>query len=522
MNEHQKSWFAVVGVILSAFMALMDIHITNAAIEKILSALSATMEEGSWITSSYLIAEIIMIPATRALVEKFGLYKLSVTTCVFFILSSILCAQSWDLTSMIIFRIMQGLSGGVLMPLAYITIMQRLNHEQHGKAMSIFGIISSLAPAIGPAIAGSLVEIGGWESLFYINIPIGVVVLTCIFLGNSRHTKAVENNQKVSTDYLGFISIAIGLGCLVFVLEEGYRKDWFESGLIRFLTLISLLSLVFFVHHALRTTKPLIELRLLREQEFFVACISSFIGGISLFSCVYLVPYFLASIQGYSPYQISEVILLMALPQSVFSLMVISFIKRFNLHALIASGFFLFSISCWMCSEMSMYFSGEQFFIPLLFRALGMPLIMIPLGLFAIRAVKIEDSGSASVLFNISRSLGGALGIAFIIALISRHKDLFFKETINHLSLSQFKDIQSTSVGTYIDIDRVSLHDNAQLIPALISIENEIIKKSHIMAFNEAFLGLALILFITGGAFFMIYLVSFLRNRMNQNESIIL
>lgn len=505
MSSDARAWIAVLGAILAAFMSVMDIQITNVAIQQIQSAMSATLEEGSWITSSYLIAEISVIPLTRILVRRFGLYELIIGCCIAFALASALCAQAWNLNSMIAFRSLQGLTGGMLMPLAYVVIMSRLDRKDHIKAMSLFGVASSSAPAIGPGMAGILVDAWGWQVIFYLSIPIAAIAAGCILYAakgaQPQQAPVASPVQTESTDYLGLVSVVIGLACLVFIIEEGQRKDWFESGLIRGLTFVSGAALSIFIGRALSHPSPLIDIRLLANRRFGLACATSFVGGFTLFGCLFLVPYFLTVIHGYSALEVSKVILWMAIPQIFISLTIPQVLKRLDIYLVIAVGFGIFAASCFMCASLSSDFSGPQFSTPLLLRALGLPMVMIAIGLYAMNAVDKEDSASASVLLNISRSIGGALGVAFITTWVNFKQSSFMQDALAGLDTAKLDDYRAVNEVAFAS-DRFPDEAATQQASAAASHSLEYLTADSFMsAFNDAFHIMSMALLVAGALF---------------------
>lgn len=241
----RRDWIAVMSVMLGAFMAVLDIQITNSSLKDIQGALSATLEEGSWISTSYLVAEIIMIPLTAWLVQLLSARRLAVWVSGGFLLSSLLCSMAWNLESMILFRALQGFTGGALIPLAFTLTLIKLPEHHRAKGMAMFAMTATFAPSIGPTLGGWLTENWGWEYIFYINIPPGLLMIAGLLYGLEK--KEAHWELLKSTDYAGIVTLGLGLGCLQVFLEEGHRKDWLESHLIVGLGSVALVSLITFV-----------------------------------------------------------------------------------------------------------------------------------------------------------------------------------------------------------------------------------------------------------------------------------
>lgn len=409
---------------LGAFMAVLDIQITNSSLKDIQGALSATLEEGSWISTSYLVAEIIMIPLTAWLVQLLSARRLAVWVSVGFLFSSLLCSFAWNLESMIVFRAMQGFTGGALIPLAFTLTLIKLPEHHRAKGMALFAITATFAPSIGPTLGGWLTESWGWEYIFYINIPPGLLMIAGLLYGLEK--KPPHWELLKSTDYAGIVTLAMGLGCLQVFLEEGHRKDWLESTLIVQLGSVALISLILFVILQLSRTNPLINLGILRERNFGLTSIASLGMGLGLYGSIYLLPLYLAQIQNYNALQIGQVIMWMGIPQLFLIPLVPKLMKIIAPKLLCAAGFALFGLSSFASGALNPDFAGDQFHPIQIIRALGQPMIMVTVSLIATAYIQPKDAGSASSLFNILRNLGGAIGIALLATLLDSRTKIYF------------------------------------------------------------------------------------------------
>lgn len=420
----RRDWIAVMSAMLGAFMAVLDIQITNSSLKDIQGALSATLEEGSWISTSYLVAEIIMIPLTAWLVQLLSARRLAVWVSIGFLFSSLLCSFAWNLESMIVFRAMQGFTGGALIPLAFTLTLIKLPEHHRAKGMALFAITATFAPSIGPTLGGWLTENWGWEYIFYINVPPGLLMIAGLMYGLDK--KPPHWELLKSTDYAGIVTLGLGLGCLQVFLEEGHRKDWLESQLIVGLGSVALVSLVLFVILQFSRDNPLINLRILRERNFGLTSIASVGMGLGLYGSIYLLPLYLAQIQNYNALQIGEVIMWMGIPQLFLIPLVPKLMKVISPKWLCAIGFALFGISSFYSGVLNPDFAGEQFNHIQIVRALGQPLIMVTISLIATAYIQPQDAGSASSLFNILRNLGGAIGIALLATLLDSRAKTYF------------------------------------------------------------------------------------------------
>lgn len=420
----RRDWIAVMSVMLGAFMAVLDIQITNSSLKDIQGALSATLEEGSWISTSYLVAEIIMIPLTAWLVQLLSARRLAVWVSLGFLASSLLCSMAWNLESMIVFRAMQGFTGGALIPLAFTLTLIKLPEHHRAKGMAMFAMTATFAPSIGPTLGGWLTENWGWEYIFYINIPPGLIMIAGLMYGLEK--KEAHWELLKSTDYAGIVTLGVGLGCLQVFLEEGHRKDWLESSLIVGLGSIALVSLITFVIIQFSRPNPLINLRILRNRNFGLSSIASLGMGVGLYGSIYLLPLYLAQIQNYNALQIGEVIMWMGVPQLFLIPLVPQLMKVISPKVLCALGFGLFGLASFGSGVLNPDFAGSQFNHIQIIRALGQPMIMVTISLIATAYIQPQDAGSASSLFNILRNLGGAIGIALLATLLDARAKVYF------------------------------------------------------------------------------------------------
>ncbi|EIK93493.1 EmrB/QacA family drug resistance transporter [Pseudomonas sp. M47T1] len=420
----RRDWIAVMSVMLGAFMAVLDIQITNSSLKDIQGALSATLEEGSWISTSYLVAEIIMIPLTAWLVQLLSARRLAVWVSLGFLASSLLCSMAWNLESMIVFRAMQGFTGGALIPLAFTLTLIKLPDHHRAKGMAMFAMTATFAPSIGPTLGGWLTENFGWEYIFYINVPPGLIMIGGLLYGLEK--KAPHWELLKSTDYAGILTLGLGLGCLQVFLEEGHRQGWLESTEIVILAVTALLSLTTFVILQVSRPNPLINLGILRNRNFGLSSIASLGMGVGLYGSIYLLPLYLAQVQNYNALQIGEVIMWMGLPQLVLIPLVPQLMKIISPKILCTLGFGLFGLASFSSGVLNPDFAGTQFNQIQIIRALGQPLIMVTISLIATAYLQPQDAGSASSLFNILRNLGGAIGIALLATLLDARTKVYF------------------------------------------------------------------------------------------------
>jgi DHA2 family multidrug resistance protein len=489
-----KSWIAVIGVALGAFMAVLDIQITNSSLAEIQGALGATLEEGSWIATSYLVAEIIVIPLTGWLSKVFSIRRYLIFNAVCFIFFSVCCAWAWDLQSMIVFRALQGITGGVLIPMAFSTILTTLPPSKQPVGMAMYALTATFAPSIGPGIGGWLTDNFGWQYIFYLNIVPGILLVAALWYALPKEKLEIQLLRQ--GDWLGIAGMALGLGCLEVVLEEGNRKDWFESELIVRLAILSVIGLAIFLWTQLKGKKPFINLRLLGRRNFGVASVANVTLGAALYGSIYLMPLYLAQIQGYNALQIGQVLMMLGLPQLFIVPLVPKIMQKVDGRLMVGAGLLLFASSSFINSTMTNLTGFDQLMVSQLVRALGQPLIMIPLSSIATAGMEKAEVGSGSALFNMMRNLGGSIGIATISTLLTRREQLHSNRIGEHISLADPETQERIQTLTNAFIARGS--DAVQAYnQSLKAIDAVVRRESFVMAYNDCFYVLAFALLLS-------------------------
>lgn len=417
-------WLAFAGAILGAFTAILDIQITNSSLANIEGAIGASPEQGSWISTAYLMAEIIVIPLTGWLGAVFGLRRYLSVNTMLFIGFSLACAMSTSLTQLIIFRAGQGFTGGVLIPTAITILRTRLPRSQQGIGITFFGLTATFAPAIGPTVGGWLTDNFSWHYIFYLNLIPGPIAAICQLVALPKQQARWAELAK--GDWFGVAAMAIGLSSLTVVLEEGQRQDWFASDLIMRLTVVAIVGIVVFVARELMTDAPFINLRVLGNRSVGGASIlQAVLGAVSLGS-TYVIPLYCAQIQGYNAEQIGYVVMWSGLPQLVLFPAMPFLMKRVDARVLVVVGTLLFAASCFINVNLTHDVGMDQLILPQLLRAAGQPLFAIPLSQMATAGLPPRDTADASALSNMMRNLGGSVGIALLSTVIERREYFHF------------------------------------------------------------------------------------------------
>lgn len=336
-------WFAVIGAAIGAFMAILDIQVTNASLREISGALGLDISESGWISTAYLIAEIIVIPLTAFFSDRYGIRRYLLFNAFGFVVASILCGFSNNLTALVICRILQGFTGGTLIPLSFQLILLLMPEKQKPLGMTIFGVTVTLAPTLGPTLGGWLTDVWGWRSIFFINIFPGLLMILLVNKGLTK-VKEVDHVHKKLDPY-SLITLIPGLGGLMFFLEEGPKNEWFDSMEIRVAFLMAIIFIPLFVVRQLTAEKPLLNLELFRNRNFAIGTVITTLAGCALFSGIYALSLYLSQIQDYSAPQIGAVLMWVGLPQLLVMPLVPFLIRFIDLRFLAIVGLLTFAYS---------------------------------------------------------------------------------------------------------------------------------------------------------------------------------
>ncbi len=486
-----RTWIAVAAGMLGAFMAVLDIQITNSSLKDILGTLSATQEEGSWISTAYLCAEIVVIPMTALFTRAFGARRYLIGTTALFLLFSTLCGAAWNLPSMIVFRMMQGFTGGALIPMAMTLVMTRLPANKRAVGLAIFGLTATLAPAMGPTLGGYLTDLYGWPSIFYINWVPGVLLIAGMVWG--MDPEPTDTKSLFTADWLGIAMMAIGLGSLTIFLEEGNSKDWFDSQFIITFAALSLFGILAWVALSFSGRNSFVNLNLYGQRNFLVATALSAVIGMGLYGSSFLLPLYLGQIANYTPMQIGEVIAWMGFPQLFVMPIAAALSSKVDNRIMCTFGLLLFGGSCVMNGFMDASTGYDQLIVTQVIRAIGQPFVMLTLSNFAMQGVQPKDMSSASSLFNMTRNLGGSIGIALLATALTNREHFHsarIGESVSNYALPTQQRLDTlTQAFVANGIDPASAADKALRV-----VDNLVRRESYVMAYNDGFLIVGLVL----------------------------
>src|SRR5215475_9733275 len=483
---------------IGAFMAILNIQITNASLLNIEGGIGTGVDNGSWISTSYLIGEIIVIPLTDYLSRVFSFRNIILSFATLFAAFSVACAFTHDLPSMIAMRGLQGFFGGVLIPMAFTLVFTKLPKPQQPIGLAMFALAVTFAPAIGPTIGGYLTENYGWQTIFFVNVVPTAVMVALLYATLER--APMQLGLLREGDWFGIATMAVGLATLQAVLEEGNKDDWFGSPFIVKLAVISAISLTLFVYNELTVEKPLLRLRLLTQWNFGVGTIAAVFLGFALFGSVYLLPAYLGQVQRYNAEQIGNVLAWTGLPQLLLIPLVPLLMKRFDARYVGALGLGLFAASSFMNITLSPDVAGDQLLVPNIVRAVGQALMLTPISAITTAGIGPSDAGAASGLSNMLRNLGGAVGTATLATILTKREQ--FHSNIIGQSVTLYRDEvrqRLTEMTNYFLAHGIS-DPAAAKHQAIVAIGNAVKRQALIMGFSDTFAVIGIVLAIAAVA----------------------
>lgn len=407
--------------VLCALLEIIDTTIVNVALNDMRGSLGATLTDIAWVITAYAIANVIVIPMTSWLSKQFGRRNYFAASIVIFTVASFLCGNATNIWELVAFRFIQGLGGGALLVTAQTIITESYPLAKRGMAQAIYGMGVIVGPTLGPPLGGYLVDTFSWPYIFYINIPIGIVatLLTLAYVRSPKYGEKLKVNQ---VDWWGILFLASFIGSLQFVLEHGQQDDWFNDSLITTLSVISVFGLLAFIWRELVYDHPIVNLRVLRDNNLKIGTIMTFILGFGLYGTTFIIPIYTQSILGWTATDAG----LLLIPSSITTGLMMPFIGKAIERGvpqkyLVAGGFVIFFIfSFWMHNLITPDTGGEHMFWPLVVRGVGLGLLFVPITTLALSTLKGKDIGEGAAFTGMMRQLGGSFGIAIITTLIFR------------------------------------------------------------------------------------------------------
>lgn len=426
-------WIIAVSVMLATFMEVLDTSVANVALPHIAGNLSSTTEEATWVLTSYLVSNAIILPAASWLSSFFGRKRFLIVCIVIFTAASALCGAALSLNMLILARILQGAGGGALQPIAQAVLLESFPPEKRGSAMALFGLGVVVAPIIGPTLGGWITDNYSWRWIFYINLPIGAlaVLMANMFIEDPPYLK---NRRPGRIDYIGFGLMALGLGTLQLVLDLGQREDWFHSAWIVTGAVVVVLALIAFVIRELMTAEPIVNLRVFKNRNFAVGTMLIATVGVVLYGTIALLPLFLQTLLGYPAMQSGMAVSPRGFGALVSMVIVGRLIGKVDVRYLIVFGFGVLAYSTYMLAGLNLNIATSNVVWPNIISGFAMGFIFVPLTTTTMGTLENEQIGNASGLYNLMRNTGGSIGITIVTTLLARGAQSHQATLISHLT----------------------------------------------------------------------------------------
>jgi MFS transporter, DHA2 family, multidrug resistance protein len=415
-------WIIAISVMLGTFMEVLDTTVVNVSLQHIAGSLSVTPEEATWVLTSYLVANAIVLPLTGWLSNYFGRRNILLMSVGGFTIFSFLCGIAPNLPMLIVFRIFQGATGGGLQPLSQAILMEAFPPEKRAKAMAFWALGIVVAPMLGPVLGGWITDSYSWRWLFYINIPIGIaaVVMAVLFIHDPPYIKRGAGG----IDYWGIGYLALGIGALQIMLDKGQEEDWFASHFILILGILCVGGLVFFLVRELTTEHPVVDLRIFKNRTYATGVFLMTVLGFVLYGSTVLLPLWLQTLMGYSALEAGMAMLPRGLGSFLFMPIVGILMGKIEARKLLAAGLIIASYSIYQLSNLNLNAGYWDIFWPQLLQGTSMGLLFVPLTTITNGLIPKEQMGNATSLFNLMRNIGASIGIASVTTISARHAQI--------------------------------------------------------------------------------------------------
>ena len=478
-----NKWVVALVVMLPTFIEVMDTSVVNVSMPHIQGSLSAGVDEVTWVLTSYLVANAIIIPITGWLAGHFGRKRYLIFSIMMFTCASILCAAAPSLKVLILARVLQGLGGGGLQPLSQAILLETFPRREHGMAMAVFGMGVVMAPIVGPVLGGWITDQWSWRWVFYINIPAGIlaVLLTIFFISDPAYIK----KQIFRIDRWGLFLLALGLGALQIVLDRGERLDWLESNFIVVLSIVAVLALVFFIIVELRAEHPVVDLRVFKDSAFSAGTAIMFLGFFCLFGSFVLLPLYAQELMGYTALWAGLI-----LGPGGFSSFIVMPIagalmkKGGKPWIILLVGLVITSYALFMMSRYNLQGDFYSIALPRLIQGIGLGMFFVPLSAAAYVNMPVEKIGNASGVFNLLRNLGGSFGVAVSSTILAQRAQVhqtFLSENITPYNPA-FRNAYRHAVG-FLQTNNMPASPKG----GLAFIYGEITRQASMLSFNDTF-----------------------------------
>jgi len=423
-------WLIAASVMLATFMEVLDTAIASVALPYIAGSLSATTDEATWVLTSYLVANAIILPASNWFSLRFGRKRFLMSCVVIFTASSFACGAAPSLMLLLLARVAQGAGGGALQPISQAILLESFPPAKRGAAMAVFAFGVVVAPVLGPTLGGWLTDTYSWRYAFYINIPIGILAL--FMINRFIHDPAYIRNAKVPAfDNIGMGTLIVWTGLLQVILDKGQEDDWFGAVWIRWATLALVISFVWFCWHSWVKKNPLVDLHVLKDRNFLIGCVLIFLFGVGIYSTVTVLPLFYQELLGYTAFTAGLVVAPRGLG-AICGMPVIGFLSnKVDPRWLLTFGFVTFGLTTLYFGNVTLGLSPTTLLLPIMITGFGLSFVFVPISTAAYGTLRNEQIGNASGIFNLMRNVGGSIGISIAATMLTRRSDVHQNEILN-------------------------------------------------------------------------------------------
>jgi DHA2 family multidrug resistance protein len=486
-------WFIAAAVMLATFMEVLDTAIASVALPYIAGSLSATTDEATWVLTSYLVANAIVLPASNWCSLRFGRKRFLMSCVAIFTVASFACGAAPTLAFLLIARVIQGAGGGALQPLSQAILLESFPPARRGAAMAVFAFGVVVAPVLGPTLGGWLTDTYSWRYAFYINIPIGLLALFMInrFIKDPPY---IKNARVPAFDNIGFGALVVWTGLLQVILDKGQEDDWFGATWIRWAFCILVTSFAIFVWHSWRKHEPMVDLKLLKNRNFGVGCTLIFLFGIAIYSTIVVLPLFYQELLGYTAFTAGLVVAPRGIG-AICGMPVIGYLSnKVDPRYLLTFGFAIFGLTTLYFGNVTLGISPTTLLLPILITGFGLSFIFVPISIAAYGTLRNEQIGNASGLFNLMRNVGGSIGISIAQTLLNRRSSLHQNEIINSVPLSgqQFQNSLNNARHALTN----SFGPGNTLAPAQGLLYQQLGRQASLWAFVDVFRWLSILSFV--------------------------
>jgi len=476
-----RDWFGVLAMVVGLFMAIMDVQIVTSSLTQIQGGLSASSDEISWVQTSYLIADVVMVPLSGTLSRLLSTRALFVTAALGFTGASALCATATSLSQMIVYRAMQGFSGGAMMPLVFPVIYTKFRMPQLATVMVLISLILNLSSTLGPTIGGFLTDTWSWHWLFLVNLAPGIAVAVTVWL--LIDIDKPELSLLRHFDLTGLALMALFLGCLQYALQEGPRCDWFSDDSILAAVVVSSIASVFFFWRVLTYHQPIVDLRAFTNRNFALGSFYTFVVGTGMYGTTYLIPLFLAQVRGFSSLQIGETVVVTGLAQLAMSPISPLLARKMDLRLMLSIGIGLFAVAMYLTARLTNQAGFVELFVPQVLRGMALMMCYIPANLIALSSVPQDKLKNSAGLYNLTRDLGGAIALATIGTLMNDRLHFHWNRLIEDVNPA--RPVVQHFLDTHADrFDTLVPGDAARAAVKLLA--NLVQREALVLTYNDA------------------------------------